>query len=65
MVKSNRTVMIENGTPKQILGTYTTEYIKRYFNGLEMPTTTDIILIDANGCFPEKATSCTGNCYMP
>jgi hypothetical protein len=32
---------------------FITDYIKRYFGGLEMPTTTDIILLEPDVLFPE------------
>ena len=54
---SSKTIKVEDGTPKQILGMFTTSYMQRYFNGLGMPTIINLDLIDANDKFPEKKSN--------
>lgn len=54
MAKSLKQVESLDGKPTKIHRTFATDYIKRFFRGLEMPTSITIELLDANGTFEKK-----------
>jgi transcriptional regulator of met regulon len=54
MSKSIKKIMAKDGIPVQLLGCLGNEFTERYFKGLQMSTTTDVILLESNVPFPEK-----------